>query len=99
MDKEGFRVYLTDREQPVPEKEVVENIKMVEKFEGFLEPLGKTLETAAVDEFLKFSKILIEEKANTYPNFAALSRYAYFVKNMDLFLPVLGVFDGGEVMN
>ena len=99
MDKEGFRVYLTDREQPVPEEEVVENIKMVEKFEEFLEPLGKTLETAAADEFLKFSKILIEEKANTYSNFAALSRYAYFVKNMDLFLPVLGVFDGGEVMN
>ncbi len=99
MDKEGFRVYLTDREQPVPEEEVVENIKMVEKFEEFLKQFAKTLETAAEEEFLKFSKVLIEEKVNTYQNFAALSRYAYFVKNMDLFLPVLGVFDGSEVMN
>ena len=99
MDKEGFRVYLTDRDQPIPEEEVVENIKMVEKFEKFIELLGKTLETAAADEFLAFSKVLIEEKGNTYLNFAALSRYAFFIKNMDLFLPVLEIFDGGEVMN
>jgi hypothetical protein len=99
MDKDGFRKYLTDRDQPVHEDEIIENIKMVERFEGFLKQFGKTLETASDDEFKRFAEILIEEGSNTYLNFAALSRYAFFIKNMDLFLPVLAIFDGGEVMN
>ncbi|MBE0526376.1 MAG: hypothetical protein IH631_05500 [Candidatus Thorarchaeota archaeon] len=99
MDREGFRKYLTDREQPIPEEEVVENTKMVEKFEEFLKQFAKTLETATREEVERFSKVLIDEGANTYSNFAALSRYAFFVKNMDLFIPVLGIFDGSEVMN
>ena len=99
MDKEGFRKYLTDREQPIPEEQVIENTKMVERFEEFLKQFKKTLETATEEEFNKFSKILIEEKLNTYLNYAAISRYAFFVKNMDLYLPVLAIFDGGEVMN
>jgi len=99
MDKEGFRRYLTDREQPILEEEIIENTKMVERFEEFLKQFGKTFETAAEEEFTKFSKILIVEESNTYLNYAALSRYAYFVKNMDLYLPVLAIFDGGEVMN
>ena len=99
MDKEGFRTYLTDREEPVPEEQIVENTKMVERFEKFLKKFDKTLETASEDEFAEFSKILVEEGLNTYLNYAALSRYAFFIKNMDLFLPVLAIFDGSEVMN
>ena len=99
MDKEGFRKYLTDREQPIPDEQVIENTKMVERFEEFLKQFGKTLETAAEAEFNKFSKVLIEEDSNTYLNYSALSRYAFFIKNMDLYLPILGIFDGGEVMN
>ncbi|MCK5390280.1 MAG: hypothetical protein KAJ36_07305 [Candidatus Thorarchaeota archaeon] len=99
MDKEGFRKFLTDRDQPIPEEEVIENTKIVEKFEEFVDQFGKTLETAAGEEFERFSRVLIEEEANTYLNFAAISRYAYFVKNMDLYLSVLGIFDGSEVMN
>ncbi len=99
MDKDGFRRYLTDRNQPIPEEEVVENTKMVERFEEFLKRFGKTLDTASADEFTNFSEVLIEEGLNTYLSFAALSRYAYFIKNMDLFLPVIAILDGGEVMN
>jgi len=99
MDKEGFRKYLTDREQPVPEEQIVANTEMVERFEEFLKPLGKTLETAGEEEFEKFSAILVKEGTNTYLDYAGISRYAFFVKNMDLYLPVLGIFDGGEVMN
>lgn len=99
MDKEGFRKYLTDRDQPVPEEQIIENMKMVERFEEFLKQFGKTLDNATEAEFNKFSEILIEEELNTYLNYAAISRYAYFVKNMDLYLPILGIFDGGEVMN
>ncbi|MFW9961080.1 MAG: hypothetical protein ACFFDV_08685 [Candidatus Thorarchaeota archaeon] len=99
MDKDGFRKYLTNRNQPIPEEEIVENTRIIERFEEFLKQFGKTLDTASSDEFTKFSEILIEEGLNTYLNFAALSRYAYFIKNMDLFLPVLAILDGGEVMN
>ena len=99
MDKDGFRRYLTDREQPIPEEEIVANTRMVERFEEFLKRFDKTLETASEEEFTKFSKILIEEGLNTYLNYAALSRYAYFIQNMDLYLPILAIFDGGEVMN
>ena len=99
MDKEGFRRYLTDRDQPVPEEQIVENTNMVERFEEFVKQFGKTLETAAGEEFERFSKVLMEEGINTYFNFAAISRYAYFVRNIDLYLPVLGIFDGSEVMN
>ena len=99
MDQDGFRKYLTDREQPVPEEQIVENTEMVERFEEFLQQFGKNLETTGEEEFRKFSKILIEENLNTYLNYAAISRYAYFVRNMDLYLPVLAIFDGGEVMN
>jgi hypothetical protein len=99
MDKHGFRRYLTDREEPVPEEQIVENTKMVERFEEFLKKFDKSLETASEKEFAEFSKVLVEDGLNTYLNYAALSRYAYFIQNMDLFLQVLAIFDGGEVMN
>lgn len=99
MDKDGFRKYLTDRDQPVQEEQIVENIKMVERFEKFLKQFDRTLETAGEDEFNNFSRVLIDEGLNTYLNYAAISRYAYFLQNMDLYLPVLAIFDGGEVMN
>ena len=99
MDQEGFRKYLTDRDQPIPEDEIVANTEMVERFEEFLKGFDKNLETATEEEIAKFAQVLIDEEANTYLNFAALSRYAFFIKNMEMFLPVLGIFDGSEVMN
>ena len=47
MDKKGFHRYLTEREQPIPEGEVIENTMMVERFEEFLDKFRKTLETAS----------------------------------------------------
>ena len=99
MDKDGFRKYLTDRDQPIPEEQIVANMKMAERFEEFLKQFDKTLETAGSEEFEKFSAILIKEGNNTYLDYAGISRYAYFIQNMDLYLPILGIFDGGEVMN
>lgn len=99
MDKEGYRGYLTDRDQPIPEEEIVEAIKMVEKFEEFLKQFDKTLETASSTEAHKFSKVLIEEGHNSWTNYAALTRYGYFIKNMDLYLAVFELLDGAEVMD
>ena len=99
MDREGYRKYLTDREQPLPEEKIGQAIQMVERFEEFIRMSKKTLETATAAEVSMFSKILIEEKLNTYDNYVALSRYGYFLGNMDLYLAVLELLDGAEVMD
>jgi hypothetical protein len=99
MDKEGYHRYLTDRENPIPEDEIVEATAMVERFEAFVKKSDKTLDTAGSDEVNAFSKVLIEENINTYENLVALSRYGYFLKNLDLYLAVLELIDGAEVMN
>ncbi|PNX51262.1 MAG: hypothetical protein BV458_11790, partial [Thermoplasmata archaeon M9B2D] len=99
VDKEGYRKYLTDRENPIPEEEIVETTRIVEKFEKFLERFRKSLENASDVEVNKFSKMLIDEGLNTYTSYVALSRYGFFIKNMDLYLAVLELLDGAEVMN
>lgn len=99
MDREGYRKYLTDRDQPIPEDEIIDAVKMVEKFEEYLKQLGKTLDAASATEVNKFAKLLIKEELNTYTSLVALSRYGYFIKNMDLYLAVLELLDGAEVMN
>ena len=98
MDTEGYRKYLTDREQPVPQEKIGPAIEMVKRFEKFIGKSERTLESAIGDDVREFSKILIEEKANTYDNYVALSRYGYFVKNYDLYLAILELLDGAEVM-
>lgn len=72
---------------------------MVERFERFIMKFGKTLETVGSSELNRFSLALIDEAANTYENYVALSRYGYFVKNMQLYLAVLELLDGAEVMD
>jgi len=99
LDKEGYRRYLTDRENPIPEEEIIETTKIVEKFEEYLKQFRKTLDNASALEVNKFSNLLIDEKMNTYTSYVALSRYGYFIKNMDLYLAVLELLDGAEVMN
>lgn len=99
MDEEGYRKYLTDREHPIPEEEIQKAIPMVRRFEEFAKKRGRSLETAGSKELNAFSKELIEETANTYENLVALSRYGYFVKNLDLYLAILELVDGAEVMN
>jgi hypothetical protein len=99
LDKEGYRRYLTDRDQPIPEEEIIEAAKMVERFEKYLKQFDKTLETASSTEVHEFSKILIEEGINTWTSYVALSRYGYFIKNMNLYLAILELLDGAEVMD
>lgn len=99
MDKEGYRTYLTDREEPIPEEKIVPAISMVERFEEFVEKAGRILESATSMDVKNFSKILIEEEVNTYDNYLALSRYGYFIQNLDLYLAVLELLDGAEVLD
>ena len=79
MDKEGYRTYLTDRKEPIPEEKIEPAISMIERFEEFVGKAGRTLESATTMDLRNFSKILIEEEANTYDNYLALSRYGFFI--------------------
>lgn len=99
MDESGYRTYLTDREVPIPEAEIEQAIVMILRFEKYIEKLGRSLTTTTTDDVNGFVKILIEESANTYQNLVALSRYGYFIKNYDLYLAILELVDGAEVMN
>jgi hypothetical protein len=99
LDKEGYRKYLTDRAEPIPEEKIGPAIEMVERFEKFIGKSDRTLEAAIADDVEEFSKILIGEKANTYDNYVALSRYGYFIQNLDLYLAILELLDGAEVMD
>jgi hypothetical protein len=99
MDKEGYRKYLTDREYPIPQPEIAEATTVVERFETNLKKVGKTLDTATATEVNEFSKFLIDKGLNTYTSYLALSRYGYFIKNIKLYLAVLELLDGAEVMS
>jgi hypothetical protein len=99
MDEDGYRRYLTDREHPIPEEEINLAIPMVKRFEEHSKKSGRNLETATAEEVNSFVKILIEEGLNTYQSLVALSRYGYFIKNIDLYLAILELIDGAEVMN
>ncbi|MFX1367239.1 MAG: hypothetical protein ACFFAY_01385 [Promethearchaeota archaeon] len=99
MDKDGYRKYLTDRAEPIPEEKIGPAISMVERFEEYVGKFERTLETATAMDLREFSGILIDEKRNTYDNYVALSRYGYFIQNLDLYLAVLELIDGAEVMN
>ena len=99
MDKDGYRKYLTDRAEPIPEEKIGPAISMVERFEKYIGKSGRELESATGGDLREFSRILIDENANTYDNYLALSRYGYFIQNLDLYLAVLELIDGAEVMN
>lgn len=99
MDVNGYRKYLTDREHPIQEEEIELAIPLVKRFEEYSRRNGKDLETAAAEEVNSFVKLLIEEGMNTYQSLVALSRYGYFIKNIGLYLAILELVDGAEVMN
>jgi hypothetical protein len=91
MDKEGFRELLKTRK--LDDQEIEASIVIAERFEGYLVALGGKPDAAAAWEF---SKILIQEKQNTYANLLALGRYGLFIKNNDIYVAILELLDGAE---
>jgi hypothetical protein len=99
MDEKGYRTYLTDREHPIPDEEIELAIPLVKRFEEHAKAAGKSLGSATAVEVTSFVKMLIDEGINTYQSLVALSRYGYFIKNINLYLAILELVDGAEVMN
>ena len=99
MDKSGFGDFLQTRE--LSEDQIEQSMLIVEKFESFVEELdrARTLKTSTTEDIRAFMAILIKENSNSYDNFLALARYAYFVENVDVYLAILELIDGGNVMD
>lgn len=99
MDKSGFGDFLQTRE--LSEDQIEQSMSIVERFESFVEEFdrARTLKTSTTEDIRAFMAILIKENSNSYDNFLALARYAYFVENVDVYLAILELIDGGNVMD
>ncbi len=92
MDREGFRQLLKDRK--VNEEKIEASITIAERFEAYIASLGGTPDAASA---WTFSKMLIQEKQNTYDNLLALARYGRFIKDHNIYVAILELLDGAEV--
>lgn len=95
MDKEGFRKLLETRK--LSESEIEGSISLAERFEDFLEAAGRPRPTA--EDVGTFTGLLMEEGINTQANFYALARYGRFLRNNDVYVAAVDVFDGAEAMD
>lgn len=98
MDRDGFLSYLRGRE--ISEDEIERAVSIAERFEGFLNRPGRSgsLRAATSEDVHAFSAILIEEECNTFDNYLALARYANFARTHPLYVAVLELLDGSEVL-
>lgn len=96
VDKDGFQKFLEERE--VSEDMIEQSFQIVEEFEAFLHEKKGNLESASVDNFREFSGLMIRDEKNSYDNYVALARYNYFVENMTVYLAVLELLDGSNVL-
>ena len=99
MDKDGFRKHLQERE--IPEEKIKKSVLAVEEFETALKTFDKsaTLETATSEDMRRFSKRMIDEGQNTYDNYVALARYGYFIINNEIYVAVMELLDGSNVLD
>jgi hypothetical protein len=92
MDKIGFRMMLDSHKLSVEQIEA--SLSIAERFEDFL---MFPIRTPTAETAWEFSKILIEEGANTEGNYISLIRYCRFIRNDEMFVALLELVDGGEV--
>jgi hypothetical protein len=92
MDREGFRKLLESRK--VSEEKIDDAIAIAERFEAYLSSLAGEPDEAAI---WKFSKMLIQEKENSYDNLLALARYGLFIKDNSIYIAIVELLDGAEV--
>lgn len=99
MDLAGYREYLEKRE--IPEALINSHISVVERFDGYIRQSDERGwdKPATARDFEMFSELLILDEQNTYDNYLALIRYAYFAKNDEVYLAVLKLLDGAEALD
>ncbi len=94
MDTQGFREFLEGRN--LTEGEITTAIHMATQFEDFLRAAGHSPGTK--EDVNLFSNQLIENGENSLANYYALARYGSFIGNNDLYVGVIDLIDGAEVM-
>ncbi len=92
MDREGFRELLKTRR--LNDKQIEASIATAERFEAYLVSLGRQ---PLAEDAIEFCNTLVQEGQNSYDNFLALARYALFLKNNVILVPILELVDGVEV--
>jgi hypothetical protein len=98
MDKEGFYNFLQTRN--LSDEQVEQQVAAVERFEAFLQAMQppNQLEGASAEAARAFVDRLIAEGNNTENNLLALARYGRFIKNHILYVAILELLDGAEVL-
>jgi len=99
MNENGFRSYLINRE--IPAEQIEAHLLSAKDFENYLFDQGRHgwEEPATREDFLDYSEHLIQDGKNDYQTYLALIRYAYFAKNDQVYLAILQLLDGSEVMD
>ena len=92
MNREGFRELLKSRK--VSEEKIESSIAIAERFEAYLASQGGTPDSTSA---WAFTKMLIDEKQNSYDNLLALARYGRFIKDNVIYVAILELLDGAEV--
>jgi hypothetical protein len=91
MDREGFGQLLLERQ--VPEDQIEGYVALAERFEAIAG------EPPTASDVRAFSAILVEEELNTWDNFATIARYGSFTRNDAVYVAVLELIDGAEVLD
>jgi hypothetical protein len=75
------------------EDQIEASIVLAERFERYAQDGG---EAPWAETAWAFSRVLIDEGANTEDNYLALARYGLFTHNDDLYVAILELLDGAE---
>ena len=98
MDEEGFRDYCLERK--LSEKTIRAHVKIVKEFETFLEAncQNRSITNATSANLHEFIRYLMVENRNTWDNLLSLVRYARFINNKEIIVPLLELLDGSDVL-
>ena len=98
LDEEGFRNYCLERK--LSEKTIQAHVRIVKEFETFLKTncQNRIITDATSDNLNTFVRHLMEENRNTWDNLLSLVRYARFINNKEIIVPLLELLDGSDVL-
>ncbi|MGE5654342.1 MAG: hypothetical protein ACM3ZQ_08815 [Bacillota bacterium] len=93
MNIEAFSAYM--RQRNCAEEEIAHSVSLIERFEAFS---LDHLELSLRERTRAFVDLLVSERADSYDHLLALSRYGRFTGSSELFVEILSLLDGREVM-
>jgi hypothetical protein len=94
MNELAFRRFLEERD--LSQAEIEQHVSLAEEFESFL---SDSATPPTTQDARAFVSALVEGGADTFENLVALFRYGRFTQNSDVYLALLELLDGGEVLD